>query len=274
MSLTAEHRRIAARIDLRIRQLDASGLREVEILAEMADYMPDFQQLMLGTSGVEIDALCEEFIGFYRFAKILETLASGIASDKIEVPGGRVVNETDRCAARIDQRVHQLEAQGIMGAALLEHMMGYILDLQQLWSTQSDESLISLCHRYPGLYRYGMQMEEAAEAESKKATISYGDLPELPNSVKAKVLQLLTNGATIERGYQTILDSWGQRDMWVETEIMKDLQQQWKTQFAGLDGELRTANVPDKSCVILMRIFEPMAQRIDLLFEKVALLNY
>lgn len=274
MSVTEERRRIAARIDLRIRQLDASGLREIEILAEMADYMPDFHQLMLGTSGVEIDALCEEFIGFYRFAKILETLASGIASDKTEVPGGRIVNETDRRAARIDQRVHQLEAQGITGAALLEHMMGYILDLQQLWSTQSDESLISLCRRYPCLYRYGMQMEEAAEAENKKATISYGDLPELPNSVKAKVLQLLTNGATIERGYQTILDAWGQRDMWVETEIMKDLQQQWKTQFAGLDGELRAANVPDKSCVILMRIFEPMAQRIDLLFEKVALLNY
>ena len=62
---------------------------------------------------------------------------------------------------------------------------------QQQWSTVSDESLAFLCREYPGLYRYGMLMEEAAEAESKKATTSYGHLPELPASVKAMVAQLL-----------------------------------------------------------------------------------
>jgi hypothetical protein len=61
-----------------------------------------------------------------------------------------------------------LEAKGIKGSALLEHMVGHILDLQQIWSTASDESLISLCRQYSGLYRYGILMEEAAEAESKK----------------------------------------------------------------------------------------------------------
>ena len=44
-------------------------------------------------------------------------------------------------------------------AALLEQMVGHILDLQWLWSTVSDEKLAFLCLEYPGLYRYGMLME-------------------------------------------------------------------------------------------------------------------
>ena len=172
--VTAKHRRMAARIDRKMKQLDALGLLEVEILPEMAEYMPDFHHLMMNTSGSEMDALCEEYAGFFRFAKILETVASGIASGKIKVPGGRIVNKEHKLAAAIDLRVRQLEAKGIGGAAMLEQMVGHILDLQWLWSTVSDEKLAFLCRAYPGLYRYGMLMEEAAEAESKKAKTAYG----------------------------------------------------------------------------------------------------
>ena len=84
MPVTAEHRGMAGRIDARMKQLDALGLLEVEILPEMADFMDDFHHLMMNS---EMDTLCEEFAGFYRFAKILETLAAGIASGKVKVPG-------------------------------------------------------------------------------------------------------------------------------------------------------------------------------------------
>jgi hypothetical protein len=107
-----------------------------------------------------MDALCEEYAGFFRFAKILETVASGIASGKIKVPGGRIVNKEHKLAAAIDLRVRQLEAKGIGGAAMLEQMVGHILDLQWLWSTVSDEKLAFLCRAYPGLYRYGMLAEQ------------------------------------------------------------------------------------------------------------------
>lgn len=210
-----------------------------------------------------MDALCVEFAGFYRFAKILETLASGIASGKIKVPGGRTVNKEHQLAAAIDLRVRQLEAMGIGDAALIEQMVGYVLDLQWLWSTAFDESLAFLCREYPGLYRYGMLMEEAAEAESKKTTTSYGHLPELPASVKATVAQLLKEGATLERGFQTILNEHGPQGMWVEMEVMEEHHQQWAAQFAGLTCELRATNVPDESHAMLMHIFEPMAQPID-----------
>ena len=269
VSVTAKRRRMASRIDRKMKQLDALGLLEVEILPEMAHYMSDFHHLMMNTSGPEMDALCEEYAGFFRFAKILETVASGIASGKIKVPGGRTVNKEHKLAAAIDQRVRQLEAQGVDNAALLEKMVGHILDLQWLWSTVSDEKLAFLCREYPGLYRYGMLMEEAAEAESKKAKTAYGHLPELPDSVKATVAQLLTDGATLERGLQTILDEQGQRDMWLEIEVMEGHYEHWVAQFAGLTNELRAANVPEESRTMMKQIFEPMAQRINHLHGQV-----
>ena len=118
VSVTAKHRRMASRIDRKMKQLDALGLLEVEILPEMAHYMSDFHHLMMNTSGPEMDALCEEYAGFFRYAKMLETVASGIASGKIKVPGGRTVNKEHKLAAAIDQRVRQLEAQGVDNAAL------------------------------------------------------------------------------------------------------------------------------------------------------------
>jgi len=266
---TEAHRRVASRIDAKIKQLEARGLVEVEILPAMAEDMRDFHRLMVTAPGPEMDALCAEFTGFYRFAKILETLASGIAAGKVKVPGGRTVNEEHRLAAAIDSRVRQLEAQGMGGAALLEHMVGHVLDLQRLWSTTSDETLAFLCREYPGLYRYGMLMEEAAEAESKKATTAYGHLPELPVSLKAPVAQLLTKGAALERGLQTVLDARGPQDMWVEMEILEGQHQEWTVQLAGLSGDFLAANMPEEACGILNRIFEPMAQRIDHLHRRV-----
>ncbi len=269
MSVTVEHRRMAARIDARMKQLEALELLEVEILSEMADFMPDFHHLMLNASGPKMDALCEEYAGFYRFAKILETVASGIASGKIKVPGGRVVNKEHKLAAAIDLRVRQLEANGVSDAALMEQMVGHILDLQWLWSTLSDEKLMYLCREHPGLYRYGMLMEAAADAESKKAKTDYGQLPELPDSIKATVAQLLTDGSTLEREFQTILDEQGRRDMWVAIEVMAGCHEHWVSRFVGLAEELRGSNVPKESIEMMKLIFEPMAQRINQLHSRV-----
>jgi hypothetical protein len=265
-----ERRRMAARIDKKIKQLDALGLLEVEILPEMADNMPDFHHLLMNAPHSELDSLYEEFTGFYRFAKILETVASGIASGKIKVPGGRVVNKEHKLAEAIDIRVRQLEANGVSDAGLMEQMVGHLLDLQWLWSTLSDEKLMYFCREYPGLYRYGTLMEEAAVAESKKASTSYGHLPEFPDSIKAIVSRLLTDGATLEREFQVILDGQAQqRDMWVEIEVMAGCHEHWVSRFSGLTDELRVSNVPQESVKIMKQVFEPMAQRIDQLHSRV-----
>lgn len=179
-----------------------------------------------------------------------------------------MTDEENRLAAAIDQRVRQLEATGIGGDALLERMIGHILDLHRLWSTASDESLVALCRQYPGLHRYGMLMEAAAEAESKKATTSYGHLPELPDSVKPTVVCLLTDGATLERQLQALLDAYGWHDAHVETKI-QEAYLQWTAMHAGLPGKLCSAQVPEESCAMLMGAFDTMAQRINRLHDQI-----
>jgi hypothetical protein len=123
-SITEEHRCIASRIDERMMLLDAAGLDEVEIIAAMTDYMSDFHRLITEMTAPAMNALCSEFAGLYRYAKIVETIASGIASGQIKVPGGRAHSEEHRIAAAIDQRVRQLEAKGVSDEALPEHMVG------------------------------------------------------------------------------------------------------------------------------------------------------
>jgi hypothetical protein len=183
-SITAKHRRMASRIDTRMKQLDAAALDEVEIIAAMADYMSDFHHLITDMTSPAMNTLCREFAGLHRYARIVEAIASGIAAGKIKVPGGRAVSDEQKTAAAIDQRVRQLEATGIDDAALLEHMVGHLFDLHRLWNTASDESLALLCREYPGLYRYGLLVETAFEAQRKTAHTAASHPPELPDAIK------------------------------------------------------------------------------------------
>ena len=48
-----------------------------------------------------------------------------------------------------------------------------------------------------------------------------------------------------------------------EMAVIKGHHPQWAAQLAGLAGVLWAANVPYESYALLMRIFEPMAQRIN-----------
>ena len=48
--------------------------------------MPDFKRLMDSSKPGALDELGRRFSGFYRYAKILEAVASGIRSGAIKVP--------------------------------------------------------------------------------------------------------------------------------------------------------------------------------------------
>jgi hypothetical protein len=259
-SITSQQREIAASIDAQMQRLDAAGLDEAEIVAAMVDHMPGFHCLMRELDNAAINLLAREFAGFYRYAKIVETIASGIATGQIQVPGKerRFVDE-HRIAAAIDQRVRQLEANGIHGAALLAHMVAYAPDLQRLWNTTSSELLVSLCRTYPGLYRYGELFEQAWLKDAGRTKPEQ----ELPDSIKPTVLRLLSDGATLEREFQTILDARAQRDLWVKAELLEHTWQQRTTLLAQLPALLQEADVLEVSRESMRAIFEPMAQRID-----------
>jgi hypothetical protein len=86
MEFTPEQLDIASKIDAKVQRLDRSGHDDIEILAEMADLMPDFKLLMDGTKPGGLDELGRRFAGFYRYAKILEAVALGIKAGTIKVP--------------------------------------------------------------------------------------------------------------------------------------------------------------------------------------------
>jgi hypothetical protein len=86
MLLTALQTRLAETIDTHVRQVLAQGGGDEALLLLMADYMPTFKQLLDTCTGAEMDMLCDRYDGFYRFAKLLERLAEGIADGSIPVP--------------------------------------------------------------------------------------------------------------------------------------------------------------------------------------------
>lgn len=73
------------------------------------------------------------------------------------------MQEIRQVAAAIDLRVRQLEAQGIKGPAIADHMFGYMAGLQRIYDTASDETLIDLSRRYPGFHHYASLMEALSE---------------------------------------------------------------------------------------------------------------
>jgi hypothetical protein len=86
MNLTAEQLRVASMIDAKMQKLVGAGNDDIIILTEMFDYMPGFKRLMDTSESDAMDELCRRFAGFFRYAKTLEMLATGIQSGVIKVP--------------------------------------------------------------------------------------------------------------------------------------------------------------------------------------------
>lgn len=112
-----------------------------------------------------------------------------------------------RMAAAMDQRACQLMAEGVTGRELIHRMVGHMPDLQRIWVGANDQQLALLCQDYPGFYHYASLMEDGAQAERANPRQKYQDLPELNDSLKPLLATLLTDAATLERGYQAVLDA-------------------------------------------------------------------
>jgi hypothetical protein len=86
MSLTAEQLQMAGLIDARVKAIARSGADDLAIFTDMADCLPAFKRLMDASTGDDMNQLAARYTGFYRYAKILETVAAGIQSGNIVVP--------------------------------------------------------------------------------------------------------------------------------------------------------------------------------------------
>jgi hypothetical protein len=86
MGLTAEQLQMAGLIDARVKAIAKSGVDDLAIFTDMADYLPAFKRLMDTSTADDMDLLAARYTGFYQYAKILEAVAAGIRSGKIVVP--------------------------------------------------------------------------------------------------------------------------------------------------------------------------------------------
>jgi hypothetical protein len=276
MALTNKQVRIASKIDARMRMLLRAGEDDAAILAAMADHMPAFHQLLSTTQPGDIDQLTREFPGFYRYAKILESLATGIQSGAIpeperkEAPRQRKpVTDHRQRAAAMDLRMRQLAEEGVPRSAIIDRMTAYVVDLGEIWNATTDEQLAALCDAYPGFHAYAVLMEEAAEAERRKPARPYDGLPELPDALKEQLSPLLSTAAKLERDYQSALDAAGTPTPVSRLQPLSELRTQWQADLTRFRAALQSAGVTRQAREMVLPALERMARQIGELEARV-----
>ena len=78
--------KLAETIHNYVKHIQSQGGGDEKLLETMADYMPMFKRILDEGMPGDLNALCEQFDGLFRFAKLLELLAGGIADGIIDVP--------------------------------------------------------------------------------------------------------------------------------------------------------------------------------------------
>lgn len=173
------------------------------------------------------------------------------------------MNEFRRLAAKIDQHMQQLVAQGVGDAhAIINRMMGYVPDLHKIWVGTSDQQLIALSNEFPGFYRYALIMEEASEAERNKASRPYDGMAEFSEEHKQQAAQLLATAATLERGYQAFRGSGNLQVFQPQVNEMGRLHQQWLSDFDSFKISLHKQSVEPKALEYVNEAFGRLAERI------------
>jgi len=170
-----------------------------------------------------------------------------------------------RLAAKMDTHMQQLATQGINDAhVILDRMMGYVPDLQKIWVATTDPQLMALSKEFPSFYRYAVIMEEAFEAERKKASRPYDGMQQFAEPHKQMMDSILTNAATLERGYQALLE--GLEPIQIHSQIneLDRLHHQWLADLESFKNSLKedvtAANALDYVDSGLARMAERIAE--------------
>ena len=173
------------------------------------------------------------------------------------------MNEFRRLAAKIDQHMQQLSAQGVSDApAIIHRMMGYVPDLHTIWIGTSDDQLLALSNEFPGFYRYALIMEEAFEAERQKGSRPYDGLATLSEPHQQRAAHLLTTAATLERGYQALLGGGNRPVVQPQVHEMDQLHQQWLSDLESFKSALRAQGAEPRALEYVNEAFGHLAERI------------
>jgi hypothetical protein len=172
------------------------------------------------------------------------------------------MSNASQIAAAINLRVRQLEAQGITGIALANHMIGHMQDLHRIYTTTSDRTLRELCRRFSGFERYARLMEKVSEqnrAMVAAGTHPYGDLPELPEPLKASLNHLMRDAAELESEFQAAVDG-GRGD---QAERLTAMRRRWAENLGKLVHEFRSSDLPPRTHALVQQVVKVVAERIE-----------
>jgi len=174
------------------------------------------------------------------------------------------MKEFRRLAAKIDQHMQQLSAQGVSEPyAIINRMMGYVPDLHNIWVGTSDDQLIALSNEFPGFYRHALIMEEASEAERNKASRPYDGMPQFSDQHKQMGTQLLTTAATLEHSYQMLHESGNPQASQSQVNKLKKLYRQWLSDLESFKNSLRAQGTEPKVLEYVNEAFGLLAKRIE-----------
>ena len=84
MPLSTEQIDFISFIDKKVTDILSNGGTEISIILSMVDEMPQFKNLINSTDKKELDKYCDSHEGFYQYMKILENMASAIASSNLK----------------------------------------------------------------------------------------------------------------------------------------------------------------------------------------------
>jgi hypothetical protein len=83
MNINPEIREVVLKIEDHANQYPDDELGNENLLLSLYDHMEPFKEVMDLTTEVEMDYLCNQYPGFYRFGKLLEDIALGVSDDVI-----------------------------------------------------------------------------------------------------------------------------------------------------------------------------------------------
>ena len=173
------------------------------------------------------------------------------------------MNEFRQLAAKMDQHMQQLSAQGINDAhAIINRMIGYLPDLQKIWLGTSDSQLIALSNEYPGFYRYALIMEEASEAERNKASRPYDGMARFSEQHSQQAARLLATAATLERDFQALRGSGNLQVFQSRVNELHKLHRQWLAELDSFQSSLRAQGAEPKVLEYVNEAFGRLAERI------------
>lgn len=82
MTISKENLETIIKVDNKVKNILMQGGSEIMLLTELHADMPDIKKVIEDPSP-EKDKYCRQYDGFYKYMKILENLAGGIANLKL-----------------------------------------------------------------------------------------------------------------------------------------------------------------------------------------------